>query len=188
MSPNRESIISCTTNSNNVVHHHKSGLSMEKLNLQRTKSDITFHLSKEAAITEQDPSSELATISEVEDAKCECCGMSEECTCEYVSRVRAKYGGKMICGLCADAVSAEMEKNGGKREEALSEHMNACVRFNRFGRTHPVLFQAEAMREILKKNVRGKSISPRDVKKGGIARSSSCIPALTKDLSDINIV
>ena len=118
--------------------------------------------------------------------------MSEDCTAEYINRVREKFSGKMICGLCSEAVNEEMEKNGGKREEALNEHMSACVRFNRFGRTHPVLFQAEAMRELLK-NSRAKSISPRDkkggnVKRGGIARSSSCIPALTRDINDLKII
>ncbi|KAL2544899.1 hypothetical protein Fot_14132 [Forsythia ovata] len=118
--------------------------------------------------------------------------MSEECTPGYIKKVREKFSGKMICGLCSEAVKEEMEKNGGKREEALKEHMNACVSFNRVGRAYPVLLQAEAMREILKKN-RAKSLSPRDKgeggqKKGGIARSSSCIPAITKEINAHNMV
>ncbi|KAJ8531371.1 hypothetical protein K7X08_026805 [Anisodus acutangulus] len=159
--------------------------------LQRTISDISFELSKEVVVSDRDDIYEkklLPPIFEVEDAKCECCGMSEECTPEYVKRVREKYSGKLICGLCSEAVKEEMEKNGGKRlEEALNEHMNACSKFNRLGRAYPVLFQAEAMREILKKS-RGKSLSPRDNKKGGIARSSSCIPAITKDINTLKIV
>ncbi|ESR63949.1 hypothetical protein CICLE_v10009620mg [Citrus x clementina] len=185
MAPNRENIVGSISRCNNNFVH-KPRLSNETL--QRTKSDILFELSKE----EFDAKGELPLISEVEDAKCECCGMSEECTAEYINRVREKFSGKMICGLCSEAVNEEMEKNGGKREEALNEHMSACVRFNRFGRTHPVLFQAEAMREVLK-NSRAKSISPRDkkggnVKRGGIARSSSCIPALTRDINDLKII
>lgn len=160
-------------------------------NLQRTVSDISFELAKEAI----DNIKALPTISEVEDAKCECCGMSEECTPEYIERVRNKFSGKWICGLCAEAVKEEMEKNGGKsRDEALNTHMNACARFNKFGRAYPVLFQAEAMRELLKKNssrgLRAKSISPREKggpNKGGIARSSSCIPAITKELNDFTL-
>ena len=72
--------------------------------------------------------------------------------------------------------------------------MSACVRFNKYGRAFPVLFQAQAMKEMLKKNTldgrRAKSISPRDkggAKKGGIARSSSCIPAITREINDIKI-
>lgn len=162
-------------------------LSMDSL--QRTISDISAELRKEAETAADEMKRKtLPPISEVEDAKCECCGLSEECTPEYISRVRDKFSGKLICGLCSEAVKEEMEKKGGKIEEALSEHMSACAKFNRFGRTHPVLFQAQAMKEILKKgSSRAKSLSPRDLKgaaskKGGIARSSSCIPAITKDI------
>ncbi|KAE8658091.1 leucine-rich repeat receptor-like protein kinase [Hibiscus syriacus] len=133
-------------------------LSME--GLQRTISDISLELSKETI----DLAEQLPPISEVEDANCECCGMSEECTPEYINQVRDKFSGKLVCGLCAEAISEETQKNGGKREEALNEHMSACMRFNRFDRTHPVLYQAEAMRQILKKSseIRAKSMSPRD--------------------------
>lgn len=159
-------------------------------NLHRTVSDISFELSKQEI-----ENLKLPSISEVEDAKCECCGMCEECTPEYIDRVRNKFSGKWICGLCAEAVKEEMEKNGGTGEEALSAHMSACVRFNKFSRAYPVLFQAEAMRELLKRNtegrgVRAKSISPRDkgaLKKGGLARSSSCIPAITKEINDLRM-
>uniref|UniRef100_A0A3Q7IK12 DUF1677 family protein n=1 Tax=Solanum lycopersicum TaxID=4081 RepID=A0A3Q7IK12_SOLLC len=89
--------------------------------LQRTISDISFELSKEVAalvVCDRDDDDDieknvLPPISEVEDAKCECCGMSEECTLEYVKRVKEKYSGKLICGLCSEAVKEEMEKNGG---------------------------------------------------------------------------
>ncbi|XP_009593969.1 uncharacterized protein LOC107760554 [Nicotiana tabacum] len=159
--------------------------------LKRTMSDISFDwMNKEDTIDE----SNLPPISEVENAKCECCGMSEEYTSEYINRVRKMYSGKWICGLCADAVKEEAEKNGGKNEEALSVHMNACSKFNKFGRAYPVLYQAEAMREMYKKSTKGimraKSISPRDriiPKKGGITRTNSCIPAITKEMNDLNI-
>ncbi|GKV36640.1 hypothetical protein SLEP1_g44749 [Rubroshorea leprosula] len=164
--------------------------------LHRTISDISHQLSNidiEEAVNVDD---KLPPISEVEDAKCECCGMSEECTPEYIERIRNKFLGRLICGLCSEAVKEEMEKNGGKIEEALSTHMNSCARFNKLGRAYPVLCQAEAMREILKKNrmegkeLRAKSLSPRDPKGGqkrGIARSSSCIPAITRQMNDLPI-
>ncbi|XP_060211256.1 uncharacterized protein LOC132638354 [Lycium barbarum] len=183
-----EETIVGTNHTNKKVTQKPQKLPMD--GLQRTISDISFELSK-VVVTDHDDHNEkklLPPISEVEDAKCECCGMSEECTPEYVKRVREKYSGKLICGLCSEAVKEEMEKNGGKKlEEALNEHMNACSKFNRIGRAYPVLFQAEAMREILKKS-RGKSLSPRDNKKGGIARSSSCIPAITKDINALKVV
>lgn len=160
-------------------------------NLKRTVSDMAFELSKEID-REIAETKGLAPISEAEDAECECCGMSEEYTPEYVKRVRDKFSGKWICGLCSEAVKEEMEKNGGMIEEALNSHMNHCARFNKLGRAYPVLGQAEAMREILKKSsrIRAKSMSPRDLKglrKGGISRSSSCIPAITKEMTDLAI-
>ncbi|OMO86668.1 hypothetical protein COLO4_20985 [Corchorus olitorius] len=192
MAPNREKK---SMSSNPKSHQSQSNgtkprLSME--GLQRTISDISLEvISKDKeTIKDQVSSTTLPAISEVEDAKCECCGMSEECTPEYISQVREKFGGKLVCGICAEAINEETEKNGGKREEAMDVHMNACVRFNRLGRTHPVLYQAEAMREILKKSssLRGKSVSPRDNKKAGIARSSSCMPAIAKEIGDRTIV
>ncbi|MCD7452202.1 hypothetical protein HAX54_015483 [Datura stramonium] len=169
-------------------------------NLQRTMSDVSFEWmmsNRPVDNSSNDPT--LTPISQVENAKCECCGMSEEFTHEYIDRVRKKYSGKWICGLCAEAVKEEAEKNGGKNEEALTTHMSACTKFNKFGRAYPVLYQAEAMREMFKKStrdgrgiLRAKSISPRDkiVQKkpgtAGIARSTSCIPAITKEINDLN--
>lgn len=173
----------------NNTNQKPSKLSMETL--QRTISDISFELMSQEtlAVPEKIVPATLPPISEVEDAKCECCGMSEECTPQYVKKLREKYG-QMICGLCSEAVKEEMEKNGGKMKDALHTHVSACARFNRLGRAYPVLCQAEAMRDILRKN-RAKSLSPRDKggtnqKRGGIARSSSCIPAITKEISDHN--
>ncbi|KAJ4828289.1 hypothetical protein Tsubulata_034959 [Turnera subulata] len=156
--------------------------------LHRTISDISFELSKEAAAISSEIKG-LPPISEVEDAKCECCGMSEECTPEYIDRIRAKFLGRWICGLCAEAVKEEMEKNGGKKEEGLNAHMSACSRFNKFGRAYPVLSQAEAMRQMLKKStIRAKSFPSKGAQKmGGIARSSSCIAAITRDMHNLNV-
>ncbi|XP_028798054.1 uncharacterized protein LOC114753538 [Neltuma alba] len=158
-------------------------MSKSSNNLQRTVSDISYEICKEEI---QDQKA-LPPISEVEDAKCECCGMSEEFTTEYIERVRDKYLGKWVCGLCAEAVKEELEKNGGRKEEALNAHISACVKFNKYGRAFPVLVQAQAMKEMLKKSNkldgrRVRSFNPRDSnndnKKGGLARSSSCIPQL----------
>uniref|UniRef100_A0A0E0JXP1 DUF1677 family protein n=1 Tax=Oryza punctata TaxID=4537 RepID=A0A0E0JXP1_ORYPU len=87
----------------------------------------------------------------VEEAECECCGMSEECTAAYIGEVRRRFSGRWVCGLCAEAVTEEAGKNGGEHEAALAAHMAVCKRFNGFGRTHPALFQADAMRDILRK-------------------------------------
>ncbi|KAK9280806.1 hypothetical protein L1049_003695 [Liquidambar formosana] len=187
MAPHGEAIVSSYSRTNNFCKPPR----LSNDGLHRSMSDISFQLSKEAI-----DETTLPPISEVEDAKCECCGMSEECTLEYIDRVRDKFLGKWICGLCAEAVKEELEKNGGKREEALSAHMSACVRFKKL-RAYPALFQAEAMRDILKKStrlegrgIRAKSNSPRDKvgqKKGGMARSSSCVAAITREMNDLRI-
>ncbi|KAJ3693865.1 hypothetical protein LUZ60_009345 [Juncus effusus] len=154
-------------------------ISME--GLQRAFSDLSFELSRETKETK------LTSISEVEEAKCTCCGMSEDCTQEYILRVKEKFSGKWICGLCSEAVKEEVEKNGGDKDEALRAHVSVCVKFNRLGRTQPVLSQAQAMRDIFRKRSQS-ATSPEgrgynNMNKGGIARSSSCIPAISKDFT-----
>ncbi|XP_050379778.1 uncharacterized protein LOC126797147 [Argentina anserina] len=177
-----------STPTRNISKSKPPRLSFSSDSLKRSISDISFELSKESSIEDI---KELPPISEVEDARCECCGMSEECTPEYIDKVRNKYLGKWICGLCAEAVKEELEKNGGNIEDSLNAHISACVRFNKYSRAYPVLFQAEAMKDMLKKSklegrsMRAKSISPTDKagsRKGVIARSSSCIPAITKEM------
>lgn len=191
MAPHGECLLSSSFSRNNNNTPNKPTKLSTSDHLQRTVSDISFELMAKEAIDNL----KLPSISEVEDAKCECCGMSEECTPEYIDRVRNKFEGKFVCGLCSEAVKEELEKNGGKKlEEALNTHMNACVKFNKYGRAFPVLFQAQAMKEMLKKSnmdgkIRAKSISPRDKKGGGggLARSTSCIPALTREINNIKI-
>ncbi|CAN6163743.1 unnamed protein product [Urochloa humidicola] len=170
--------------------------------LQRTVSDISYELhhqehgSKDKMMKEAE---ELHAIPEVEEAKCECCGMSEEYTPEYIRDVRGRFIGRWVCGLCAEAVTEEAEKSGAGVEEALKTHMGVCKRFNGFGRTHPVLHQAEAMRDILRRRAKlgprsRSSINPREVRgvdaaakaaaAAGIARSSSCMPFISDESSN----
>ena len=193
MAPHGESLVSSYTRSSPALKPPRAVSLSESTGLKRSVSDASFELSKADKNADMGT---LAPVSEVEDARCECCDMIEECTLEYIERIREKFLGKWICGLCAEAVKEEMDKNGGKREEALSSHMSACVRFNKFGRAYPVLYQAQAMREILKKaraegrGVRAKSMNYRNnggPKKGSIARSSSCIPAITREMNDLQV-
>uniref|UniRef100_A0A0E0PZ32 DUF1677 family protein n=1 Tax=Oryza rufipogon TaxID=4529 RepID=A0A0E0PZ32_ORYRU len=194
--------------------------------LQRTVSDVSYELHHHvgakgttmvddagAAAEQKQQQQQLDAIAEVEDARCECCGMSEECTPEYIRGVRARFAGRLVCGLCAEAVAEEAARRGGAGgvEAALRAHTAVCKRFNGFGRTHPVLFQAEAMREILRKRSKlgprsRSSINPREARQagaaaaakaaaagasaagGGIARSSSCFPFITDEFSQrVNI-
>ncbi|EER89382.1 hypothetical protein BDA96_10G090000 [Sorghum bicolor] len=62
---------------------------------------------------------------EVEKAKCECCGFTEECTPAYIAAVRAEYLGRWVCGLCAEAVGDEIRREGSAitTAEALDRHV-----------------------------------------------------------------
>ncbi|XP_020091197.1 uncharacterized protein LOC109712183 [Ananas comosus] len=64
------------------------------------------------------------TVSEVEWARCECCGLTEECTPAYISRVRERHLGRWICGLCAEAVKDEIGRSGWpiSTAEAIDRH------------------------------------------------------------------
>ncbi|CAL5059293.1 unnamed protein product [Urochloa decumbens] len=120
---------------------------------------------------------------EVEDARCECCGMSEECTPAYIGAVRRRFSGRWVCGLCAEAVAEEAGKRGGDREAALAAHMAVCRRFNGFGRTHQALFQADAVIDIVRR-LSGAPRSPKFIgagptiaggEKAVLAGSSGCM-------------
>ncbi|KAJ9550651.1 hypothetical protein OSB04_014696 [Centaurea solstitialis] len=64
---------------------------------------------------------------DVECVKCECCGLTEECTAAYIAAVRESNQGRWICGLCTEAVKEEMERSCS--EEALDRHMRFCKSF-----------------------------------------------------------
>lgn len=88
-------------------------------------------------------------------AKCECCGLLEECTPAYVSRVKAIFCNRLVCGLCAEAVKEERFRMGPKTamEDALTAHMKICYKFNTFTRQDPAADLAMAMRQILRRSI-----------------------------------
>ncbi|KAL6867732.1 hypothetical protein ACP4OV_015756 [Aristida adscensionis] len=60
---------------------------------------------------------------------CACCGLREECTPAYAAGVRARYGGRWLCGLCGDAVGEEAAAGGGSAlelEAAIARHAAFC--------------------------------------------------------------
>ncbi|XP_068635981.1 uncharacterized protein [Aristolochia californica] len=87
---------------------------------------------------------------EIESAKCECCGLREDCTQDYISDVKAKFEGKWLCGLCAEAVRDEVSR-GGRRvygmEEAVKAHMSFCRKF----KSNPAVRVADGMRQMLRR-------------------------------------
>ncbi|CAA6670949.1 unnamed protein product [Spirodela intermedia] len=97
--------------------------------------------------------SEVSLASEVKRVECECCGLAEDCTGGYVRRVKERFCGRWVCGLCAEAVKEELERRV-PREEALRAHMEVCRSFNRTVRPNPAMSLAAGMTEILKKGSR----------------------------------
>uniref|UniRef100_A0A0D9XJV4 DUF1677 family protein n=1 Tax=Leersia perrieri TaxID=77586 RepID=A0A0D9XJV4_9ORYZ len=88
---------------------------------------------------------------EIEAAKCECCGLREDCTVEYIAGVKAEFGGRWLCGLCSEAVRDEVAKkeDGGGHgglEDAVREHMSFC---GKFCRKNPAFRVADGMRQML---------------------------------------
>jgi hypothetical protein len=71
------------------------------------------------------------TPAEVEEEweVCPCCGLWEECTPAYAARVRARYGGRWLCGLCGDAVCEEVAAVDGsvlEVEATIARHATFC--------------------------------------------------------------
>lgn len=89
------------------------------------------------------------TKMEIELVKCECCGLKEECTQDYINGVKAKFDGKWLCGLCSEAVRDEV--NRGKKQSAVEEaviaHMSFCGKY----RSNPAIRVADGMRQMLRR-------------------------------------
>eukprot|EP00250_Pteridium_aquilinum_P014429 c21982_g2_i2 orf=694-1230(+) len=124
----------------------------------------------------------VASVAEVEQMKCECCGLMEDCTPAYVSHVRGVHCGRWVCGLCAEAVKEELGRGLGRvnegMEDALKAHMGICMQFNRREkRGNPVADIASAMRRLLRRSVDGSTLphsAPSSPRRGGsISRTNS---------------
>ncbi|OWM70008.1 uncharacterized protein LOC116194578 [Punica granatum] len=86
---------------------------------------------------------------EIELVKCECCGLKEECTQDYVSEVKAKFDGKWLCGFCSEAVRDEVsrgKKPFGSVEEAVKAHMS-CRKY----KSNPAFRVADGMRQMFRR-------------------------------------
>ncbi|KAF3446122.1 hypothetical protein FNV43_RR11301 [Rhamnella rubrinervis] len=62
-------------------------------------------------------------------ARCYCCGLTEECTFSYIARVRERFGGRWICGLCTEAVNEEALRLDVCIEQAVNQHMKFRQQF-----------------------------------------------------------
>ncbi|KAL8458715.1 hypothetical protein ACS0TY_035456 [Phlomoides rotata] len=130
---------------------------------------------------------------EVDFAKCACCGLLEECTLSYIETIRERYGGKWICGLCAEAVKDEIVRCRKliSPDEAMARHFSFCNKFRAPGPPEdPAVLLIRAIAQVLRKSLE----SPRSLRSmpnsptGGVnsegsvlTRSESCMPSLTLD-------
>jgi len=95
---------------------------------------------------------------EIESAKCECCGLKEDCTQDYITDVKSKFDGKWLCGLCSEAVRDEVMSGGKKQwdmDEAVKAHMSFCRKF----KSNPAVRVAEGMRQMLRRRSNDSSSS-----------------------------
>lgn len=131
---------------------------------------------------------------EAEFVKCDCCGLSEECTQEYIETIRERYQGKWICGLCAEAVKDEIVRSESERlisaEEALARHLNFCKKFrSTTPPPNPAVHLIAAMKQILRRSsesLKVRSLPSSPTKNNGVnisrrsvlSRTESCIPIL----------
>ncbi|KZV37203.1 hypothetical protein F511_04622 [Dorcoceras hygrometricum] len=117
--------------------------------LRKAVSDLTVEISK--------LSKNLEAIVELEEevilvAECECCGLREECTKSYISRIRNAFSGKWVCGLCCEAVKETLTRRPIAIEEAMSSHRNFVQEFNTKSRLNPKLSLTWAMRDIVRRS------------------------------------
>ncbi|KAK7270573.1 hypothetical protein RIF29_23811 [Crotalaria pallida] len=84
---------------------------------------------------------------EIESAKCECCGLKEDCTQDYIKEVKGKFDGKWLCGLCSEAVRDEVSRGRGMMDEAVKAHMSFCGKF----KSNPAVRVADGMRQMLRR-------------------------------------
>ncbi|XP_057474163.1 uncharacterized protein LOC130762504 isoform X1 [Actinidia eriantha] len=144
------------------------------------------------ATESQTVTTKISAQIEVDFAKCDCCGLTEECTQAYIDRIRERYQGKWICGLCAEAVKDEIVRCERliTAEEALNRHMNFCKKFNSAGPpANPTVHLISAMRQILRRSfdspraLRSMPSSPmknvKGVDRSLLSRSESCIATLS---------
>ncbi|XP_022848899.1 uncharacterized protein LOC111371242 [Olea europaea var. sylvestris] len=106
---------------------------------------------------------------DIELVKCECCGLKEDCTLDYISEVKAKFDGKWLCGLCSEAVRDEV--NRGKKQFGMEEAVKAHIAFCRKYKSNPAIRVADGMRQMLRRRSGDISSSPSSSKK--YSRSSS---------------
>lgn len=112
--------------------------------------------------------------------ECECCGLTEECTAAYVAEVRARYGGRWICGLCEEAVEEEICRSARliSTEEALQRQMSFCLSF-RSATFPPTAETGDHLIAVVRRLIRRSLDSPPRVLLSASSSSSRKVPTVS---------
>ncbi|KAB1209509.1 hypothetical protein CJ030_MR6G005206 [Morella rubra] len=128
---------------------------------------------------------------EVLSVKCDSCGFTEECTPAYILRVRERYQGRWICGLCVEAVKDEVLRSERliSTEEALNRHITFYKKFRSSSPLKEAEHPISAMGRLLRRSLDSPrplwSSSSTDlrgvdgVRSSGLVRSGSCFSSLS---------
>ncbi|XP_051114759.1 uncharacterized protein LOC127240235 isoform X2 [Andrographis paniculata] len=91
-------------------------------------------------------------------AKCDCCGLTEECTPSYIQAIRERHGGRWICGLCAEAVKDDVIRRLISPDEAVLRHRSFCTNFQASAPPlDPAAHLIRAMSQVLRRSLVGPS-------------------------------
>ncbi|XP_022138622.1 uncharacterized protein LOC111009738 [Momordica charantia] len=93
----------------------------------------------------------------IEVVNCECCGLKEECTQNYISQVKANFAAHWLCGLCSEAVRDEIFRSpsaagaggiGIGIQDAVNAHMLFC---RKYSKSNPAVKVADGIRQMLRR-------------------------------------
>ncbi|KAI4337202.1 hypothetical protein L6164_015647 [Bauhinia variegata] len=152
--------------------------------LQETKSLSAIEIQPPTAPAEEVMKQSVSQAVEVEavTVKCFCCGLMEECTLPYIARVRERYQGRWLCGLCAEAVKDETLRphTDITTDEALKRHMKFCEQFRSSSPPHnPTEDLILAMKQLLLRTLdspkKDKNMTCRP-----LGRSQSCFSTMSE--------
>uniref|UniRef100_A0A1S3CRY2 DUF1677 domain-containing protein n=1 Tax=Cucumis melo TaxID=3656 RepID=A0A1S3CRY2_CUCME len=119
---------------------------------------------------------------ELEEAKCSCCGLKEECTKSYILEVQKSFSGnKWVCGLCSEAVKERVLKFPNTTiDKALELHREFCDSFNTTTRLNPKLSLTTSMRKIARKSFESRTNNDNYNRNyhNKLSRSVSCDPRI----------
>ncbi|XP_074289341.1 uncharacterized protein LOC141614495 [Silene latifolia] len=150
----------------------------EGIRLRKSISDVTLQVNVTNNITEGINESDKDSIVQV---KCECCGLEEECSHDYLNKIKEMYFEKWVCGLCSEAIKERLMQSSSEKsmKDALRMHKEFCEEFNASIRSNPKLSLTWALRDIARRSsLHRRSLSENQMPASRLIRSASCDPRI----------